>query len=162
MATYSIQGDPRLASQPKLYVWIKDGTSLTRNDLLHFDVSCKVCYEEYINTVLFPCGHALLCHRCAENRLPASDYQENLPNVYGPYPLCNQMMVFEKVRQEEREFIASREELRCLSILIRPGQFTFIGHRVLSSGKRLLSCYSHPSSNFPTKGSFSLFLPNTL
>lgn len=43
----------------KRHLWLPDDTQLLRM------YECKVCFERTIDTVLLPCGHALLCAQCA-------------------------------------------------------------------------------------------------
>ncbi|KAL2813258.1 hypothetical protein BJX63DRAFT_432073 [Aspergillus granulosus] len=63
---------------------------------LTLNMECKVCMAQLIDTVLLPCGHAILCRWCADQQFPS-----HKGNIKGktPCPMCR-----ETVRQRVRSF----------------------------------------------------------
>ncbi|KAL3463994.1 hypothetical protein BJX64DRAFT_286951 [Aspergillus heterothallicus] len=61
---------------------------------LTLNMECRVCMAQLIDTVLLPCGHAILCRWCADQQFPS--YKGHLKNK-TPCPLCR-----ETVRQRVR------------------------------------------------------------
>ncbi|RDW74355.1 C3HC4 finger protein [Aspergillus mulundensis] len=64
------------------------------SDELNINMECKICMCQLVDTVLMPCGHAILCRWCADELLPSSKgYLKERANC----PMCR-----EPVRQRHR------------------------------------------------------------
>ncbi|KAL2856261.1 hypothetical protein BJX68DRAFT_205131 [Aspergillus pseudodeflectus] len=80
----------------------KKGLDIPQNDRpepketeeLTLNMECKVCMAQLIDTVLLPCGHAILCRWCADQQFPT--YKGQIKSK-APCPMCR-----ETVRQRHR------------------------------------------------------------
>ncbi|KAL4955166.1 hypothetical protein BDW69DRAFT_125601 [Aspergillus filifer] len=56
------------------------------------NMECKICMSQLVDTVLLPCGHAVLCRWCADQHIPS---QKGYP-VKGarPCPMCRESVRF--------------------------------------------------------------------
>lgn len=52
---------------------------------LSVNLECKVCFTQLVDTVLLPCGHAVLCQWCADTHLPSC---RNNPTRLEGDPSC--------------------------------------------------------------------------
>ncbi|RAL02091.1 C3HC4 finger protein [Aspergillus ibericus CBS 121593] len=52
---------------------------------LQVSLECKICYAQLVDTVLLPCGHAVLCRWCAEIQIPSSALESGM---LGGQPTC--------------------------------------------------------------------------
>ncbi|KAL5337182.1 hypothetical protein BJX70DRAFT_399986 [Aspergillus crustosus] len=63
-------------------------------DELTLNMECKICMDQLVDTVLLPCGHAILCRWCADQHIPSlSGYPQGKANC----PMCR-----EPVKQKYR------------------------------------------------------------
>jgi hypothetical protein len=60
----------------------KEGSELVAN------IECKVCMSQLIDTVVFPCGHAVLCRWCAEQHMPSSRFDKTKLRGHAACPMC--------------------------------------------------------------------------
>jgi hypothetical protein len=80
----------------------KKGLDIPQNDRpepketeeLTLNMECKVCMAQLIDTVLLPCGHAILCRWCADQQFPT--HKGHIKSK-APCPMCR-----ETVRQRNR------------------------------------------------------------
>ncbi|KAL2839918.1 hypothetical protein BJY01DRAFT_250258 [Aspergillus pseudoustus] len=63
---------------------------------LTLNMECKVCFEQLVDTVLLPCGHAILCRWCADQQF--TSYKGHLKNKTS-CPMCRK-----PVREMVRSF----------------------------------------------------------
>lgn len=61
---------------------------------LNLNMECKICMDQLVDTVLLPCGHAILCRWCAAQQIPSA---RGFPKPKSDCPLCR-----EPVRQKVR------------------------------------------------------------
>lgn len=55
---------------------------------LMLNLECKICMSQAVDTVLLPCGHAILCRWCARQHLEWTVTPRPNPKGYGQCPLC--------------------------------------------------------------------------
>ncbi|PGH13929.1 hypothetical protein AJ79_03344 [Helicocarpus griseus UAMH5409] len=60
----------------------KDGEELMVN------LECKACMSQLIDTVVLPCGHAVLCRWCADQHMPSSGMDKTKPRGSASCPMC--------------------------------------------------------------------------
>ncbi|KAE8381418.1 hypothetical protein BDV26DRAFT_278807 [Aspergillus bertholletiae] len=64
----------------------KDGRPEPKDDKeLTVNLECKICMSQLVDTVLIPCGHAILCRWCAEQHARSNRSQSKAPVLC---PLC--------------------------------------------------------------------------
>ncbi|OJJ48291.1 hypothetical protein ASPZODRAFT_130268 [Penicilliopsis zonata CBS 506.65] len=51
-------------------------------------LECKICMTQLVDTVIIPCGHAVLCRWCAEQHIPSSRVDGTRPKTYSLCPVC--------------------------------------------------------------------------
>jgi antibiotic biosynthesis monooxygenase (ABM) superfamily enzyme len=51
-------------------------------------LECKVCLSQIVDTVLIPCGHAVLCRWCANQHMPSSRADHTRPKKPATCPMC--------------------------------------------------------------------------
>ncbi|GKZ93076.1 hypothetical protein AnigIFM59636_006141 [Aspergillus niger] len=89
---------------------------------MRVSLECKVCFTQLVDTVLLPCGHAVLCRWCAEIQIPNSILERGLLGGQPPCVICR-APVKQKVKADVEDF---------------PGSLT-IAHTDLGT-----QCYGHP------------------
>ncbi|PYI05284.1 hypothetical protein BO78DRAFT_318238 [Aspergillus sclerotiicarbonarius CBS 121057] len=47
---------------------------------MQVSLECKICFTQLVDTVLLPCGHAVLCRWCAEIQIPSSALEPGMLN----------------------------------------------------------------------------------
>ncbi|RAL14241.1 C3HC4 finger protein [Aspergillus homomorphus CBS 101889] len=52
---------------------------------LNVSLECKICFTQLVDTVILPCGHAVLCRWCADVHMPSC---RNDPNRLEGNPIC--------------------------------------------------------------------------
>lgn len=52
------------------------------------NLECKACMTQLVDTVMLPCGHAVLCRWCAEQLMPPSLTDRNRPRGTAFCPMC--------------------------------------------------------------------------
>ena len=57
-------------------------------EALSISMACKVCMEQLVDTVLVPCGHAALCHWCADLAMPVKKNDHTVPAERSSCPVC--------------------------------------------------------------------------
>lgn len=60
----------------------KDAEEMTVN------LECRICMSQTVDTVMLPCGHAVLCRWCAEQHLSPGRADRTRPKGYGLCPMC--------------------------------------------------------------------------
>lgn len=60
-------------------------------------LECRVCYEQVVDTVCLPCGHAVLCRWCADIHIPSMRTDKTRPKKLSTCPVCRKA-VKQKVR----------------------------------------------------------------
>lgn len=63
---------------------------------LTINMECKVCMTQLVDTVLLPCGHAILCQWCADKLIPSSN---GYPKGKAACPMCR-----DPIKQKVRIF----------------------------------------------------------
>lgn len=63
---------------------------------LTINMECKVCMTQLVDTVLLPCGHAILCRWCADKLIPSSN---GYPKGKAACPMCR-----DPIKQKVRIF----------------------------------------------------------
>lgn len=54
---------------------------------LSINLECRVCMSQFVDTVLLPCGHAILCRWCAEQHM-LNRADRLHPKARAPCPIC--------------------------------------------------------------------------
>ncbi|KAL4784643.1 hypothetical protein BJX76DRAFT_215573 [Aspergillus varians] len=101
------QTDPPLAPRmdPTFYIQQSAGKRMLdtpqesrpepkETDELTINMECKICMGQLVDTVLIPCGHAILCRWCADQHIPSS---KGFPRGKANCPMCREL-----VRQKHR------------------------------------------------------------
>ncbi|KAL2375221.1 hypothetical protein RJ035_000994 [Blastomyces gilchristii] len=57
---------------------------------LTINLECKACMSQLIDTVVLPCGHAVLCRWCADQHMPSSRMDKTKPRSAATCPVCRQ------------------------------------------------------------------------
>ncbi|EGE79822.2 C3HC4 zinc finger domain-containing protein [Blastomyces dermatitidis ATCC 18188] len=68
---------------------------------LTINLECKACMSQLIDTVVLPCGHAVLCRWCADQHMPSSRMDKTKPRSAATCPVCRQ-----NVRQKIRIYLS--------------------------------------------------------
>ncbi|PGH01151.1 hypothetical protein AJ80_09046 [Polytolypa hystricis UAMH7299] len=55
---------------------------------LTINIECKVCMSQLIDTVVLPCGHAVLCRWCADQHIPSAKTDYTRPAGKASCPMC--------------------------------------------------------------------------
>ncbi|KAJ9196045.1 hypothetical protein DTO021D3_3445 [Paecilomyces variotii] len=55
---------------------------------MNVSLECKVCLSQLVDTVLIPCGHAVLCRWCANQHMPSSRADHTRPKKPAACPMC--------------------------------------------------------------------------
>ncbi|KAL1860127.1 hypothetical protein Plec18170_002076 [Paecilomyces lecythidis] len=55
---------------------------------MNVSLECKVCLSQIVDTVLIPCGHAVLCRWCANQHMPSSRADHTRPKKPAACPMC--------------------------------------------------------------------------
>ncbi|OAX78953.1 hypothetical protein ACJ72_06737 [Emergomyces africanus] len=55
---------------------------------LTVNLECKACMSQLIDTVMLPCGHAVLCRWCADQHMPSSRVDKTKPRGTATCPMC--------------------------------------------------------------------------
>ncbi|KKZ68309.1 hypothetical protein EMCG_05984 [[Emmonsia] crescens] len=64
---------------------------------LTVNLECKACMSQLIDTVVLPCGHAVLCRWCADQHMPSSRMDKTKPRGSATCPMCRKP-VKQKIR----------------------------------------------------------------
>ncbi|EEH06192.1 C3HC4 zinc finger domain-containing protein [Histoplasma capsulatum G186AR] len=64
---------------------------------LTVNLECKACMSQLIDTVVLPCGHAVLCRWCADQHMPSSRVDKTKPRGSATCPMCRKP-VKQKIR----------------------------------------------------------------
>ncbi|KAL2868201.1 C3HC4 finger protein [Aspergillus lucknowensis] len=88
------QGSPPWVAKKGLDVPQEDRPEPKETEELTVNMECKVCMAQLIDTVLLPCGHAILCRWCADQQFPLT---RGFLKPKMPCPMCR-----ETVRQRHR------------------------------------------------------------
>ncbi|OJD11060.1 hypothetical protein AJ78_08095 [Emergomyces pasteurianus Ep9510] len=68
---------------------------------LTVNLECKACMSQLIDTVVLPCGHAVLCRWCADQHMPSSRVDKTKPRGSATCPMCRK-----PVKQKIRIFLS--------------------------------------------------------
>lgn len=52
------------------------------------NLECKACMSQLVDTVILPCGHAILCRWCADQHMPSSRTDKTRPKGHATCPMC--------------------------------------------------------------------------
>ncbi|KAF7118772.1 hypothetical protein CNMCM5793_008397 [Aspergillus hiratsukae] len=55
---------------------------------LTLNLECKICMSQLVDTVIIPCGHAILCRWCAEQHMPTSRLDQTQVKGRPLCPMC--------------------------------------------------------------------------
>ncbi|KMU90635.1 hypothetical protein CIHG_08446 [Coccidioides immitis H538.4] len=55
---------------------------------MKIDFDCQICRSQTVDTVIIPCGHAILCQWCAEQHIPTFPAYPTRPREHANCPLC--------------------------------------------------------------------------
>jgi Zinc finger, C3HC4 type (RING finger) len=67
-------------------------------DAMMLDMSCSICKEHIVDTVVLPCGHAVMCNWCADLHAPSSKKDKSVPkDRSAKCPMCR-TRIKQKVR----------------------------------------------------------------
>ncbi|EEH46035.2 uncharacterized protein PADG_02185 [Paracoccidioides brasiliensis Pb18] len=55
---------------------------------LTVNMECKACLSQLVDTVVLPCGHAVLCRWCADQHMPSSRVDRTKPRGSATCPMC--------------------------------------------------------------------------
>lgn len=67
---------------------------------LMVNLECKACMSQLVDTVMLPCGHAILCRWCADQHMPSRRADKTRPKGNATCPMCRA-----PVKQKVRFFI---------------------------------------------------------
>lgn len=70
-------------------------------DELTVNMECKSCMTQLVDTVLLPCGHAILCRWCAAQHMPSVRNDPTRPKGNATCPLCRK-----SVKQKLRIYLS--------------------------------------------------------
>lgn len=69
----SLAGTPALSKTKKLVEAPKEARPEPKEtEEMTINMECKICMSQVVDTVLLPCGHAILCRWCADELMPPS------------------------------------------------------------------------------------------
>ncbi|KAL4817131.1 hypothetical protein BDW67DRAFT_184205 [Aspergillus spinulosporus] len=69
----SLAGSPALSKTKKLVDAPKEARPEPKEtEEMTINMECKICMSQVVDTVLLPCGHAILCRWCADELMPSS------------------------------------------------------------------------------------------
>lgn len=58
-------------------------------DSMMLDMSCSICKEHLVDTVVIPCGHAVMCNWCADLHVPGRKHDKTVPkDRSAKCPMC--------------------------------------------------------------------------
>lgn len=55
---------------------------------LTVNLECRICMSQLVDTVMLPCGHAVLCRWCADQHLSSNRADRVRPKGHGQCPMC--------------------------------------------------------------------------
>ena len=55
---------------------------------LMVNLECRACMSQLVDTVVLPCGHAVLCRWCADQHMPSSRADRTRPRGNATCPMC--------------------------------------------------------------------------
>jgi Zinc finger, C3HC4 type (RING finger) len=100
-------------SEPALTFDTQDRPPPMDAESMMLDMSCSICKEHLVDTVVTPCGHAVMCNWCADLHVPACKQDKNTPKDRSvKCPVC---------RTRIKQKVSSRP--RCLPMLTLGNQF---------------------------------------
>ncbi|OJJ80212.1 C3HC4 finger protein [Aspergillus glaucus CBS 516.65] len=56
-------------------------------------LECKICMSQLVDTVIIPCGHAVLCQWCADLHIPATKNDPTRPVKKVNCPICRAVVM---------------------------------------------------------------------
>ncbi|WEW56640.1 hypothetical protein PRK78_002088 [Emydomyces testavorans] len=68
------------------------------------DFECKVCLSQKVDTVIIPCGHAVLCQWCAEQQIPSHPCFPSRPREAVTCPVCRKPVREKECTEESLQF----------------------------------------------------------
>ncbi|EAW12800.1 C3HC4 finger protein [Aspergillus clavatus NRRL 1] len=81
--------DDDLPETPRGLDDAKDGRPEPKeDDELTVNLECKICMSQLVDTVMLPCGHAILCRWCAEQHMPSSRVDRTWIKGQPVCPMC--------------------------------------------------------------------------
>jgi hypothetical protein len=85
-------------SEPSLTFDTQDRPPPMHPDSMMLDMACSICKEHLIDTVVLPCGHAVMCNWCADLHVPSRKQDKSTPKDRSvKCPMCR-TRIKQKVR----------------------------------------------------------------
>ena len=66
-------------SEPSLTFDTQDRPPPMDPESMMLDMACSICKEHLIDTVVLPCGHAVMCNWCADLHAPSRKHDKSIP-----------------------------------------------------------------------------------
>ena len=86
-------------SEPSLTFDTQDRPAPLQPDSMIVNMACSICKEHLIDTVVLPCGHAVMCSWCADLHVPSRKQDKSTPKDRSvKCPMCR-TRIKQKVRQ---------------------------------------------------------------
>ena len=85
-------------SEPFLTFDTQDRPPPMEPESMMLDMACSICKEHLIDTVVLPCGHAVMCNWCADLHVPSRKHDKSTPRDRSvKCPMCRT-----KIKQKVR------------------------------------------------------------
>jgi Zinc finger, C3HC4 type (RING finger) len=82
-------GGSETDSEPSLTFDTQDRPPPMDADSMKLDMSCSICREHLVDTVVLPCGHAVMCNWCADLHVPSRKHDRSIPkDRSAKCPMC--------------------------------------------------------------------------
>ncbi len=76
-------------SEPSLTFDTQDRPPPMEPESMMLDMACSICKEHIIDTVVIPCGHAVMCNWCADLHVPSRKHDKSIPRDRSvKCPMC--------------------------------------------------------------------------
>lgn len=76
-------------SEPSLTFDTQDRPPPMDPESMTIDMACSICKEHLIDTVILPCGHAVMCNWCADIHVPTRKEDNSIPkDRSAKCPMC--------------------------------------------------------------------------
>lgn len=90
-------------SEPSLTFDTQDRPPPMDAEEMKLDMSCSICREHLVDTVVLPCGHAVMCNWCADLHVPSRKHDKSIPkDRTAKCPMCRS-----RIKQKVSIFRAS-------------------------------------------------------
>jgi Zinc finger, C3HC4 type (RING finger) len=96
-------------SEPSLTFDTQDRPPPMDPDSMKVNLACSICREHLVDTVLLPCGHAVMCSWCADLHVPSRKQDKSTPKDRSvKCPLCR-TRIKQKVRRPLTKCLPRRD-----------------------------------------------------